>query len=206
MALIFPQDDMGRGNGGKVNPFMLTREQLSVCRAIEGNVVCSVDKQTSVITLTVTDQDPLVCAVMADSVKNRLQLFITEYRTNKANIDLKYTEGLYKKAKSEYEEARGKYAVFSDENTGLILQSVKSKLDDLENDMQLKFNNYSTMSTQLQLARAKVQERTPAFTTLQSATVPLRPSGPKRVIFVAFITAITFICTTMYAAYREKCF
>ena len=153
-----------------------------------------------------TDQDPLVCAVMADSVKNRLQLFITNYRTNKANIDLKYTEALYDKAKSEYEEARGKYAAFSDENNNLILQSVKSKLDDLENDMQLKFNNYSAMVSQLQLARAKVQERTPAFTTLQSATVPLKPSGPKRMIFVAFITFVSFFATTIYLAYKEKCF
>ena len=203
---LLPKDDMGMGDNGKVNPFMLTREQKSINDAIGKKIVCSVDKKTYVISLSVTDQDPLVCAVMADSVKNRLQLFITNYRTNKANIDLKYTEALYDKAKSEYEEARGKYAAFSDENNNLILQSVKSKLDDLENDMQLKFNNYSAMVSQLQLARAKVQERTPAFTTLQSATVPLKPSGPKRMIFVAFITFVSFFATTIYLAYKEKCF
>ena len=197
---------MGMGDNGKVNPFMLTREQKSINDAIGKKIACSVDKKTYVISLSVTDQDPLVCAVMADSVKNRLQLFITNYRTNKANIDLKYTEALYDKAKSEYEEARGKYAAFSDENNNLILQSVKSKLDDLENDMQLKFNNYSAMVSQLQLARAKVQERTPVFTTLQSATVPLKPSGPKRMIFVAFITFVSFFATTIYLAYKEKCF
>ena len=151
---LLPTDDMGMGDNGKVNPFMLTREQKSINDAIGKKIACSVDKKTYVISLSVTDQDPLVCAVMADSVKNRLQLFITNYRTNKANIDLKYTEALYDKAKSEYEEARGKYAAFSDENNNLILQSVKSKLDDLENDMQLKFNNYSAMVSQLQLARA----------------------------------------------------
>ncbi len=203
---LLPKDDTGTGDNSVVNTFQLTREQKSINDAIGGNVMCAVDKKTFVISISVTDQDPLVCALVADSVRNKLQHFITKYRTNKASIDLKYTEGLYNDAKAEYEEARRKYAKFSDENSDLILQSVKSKQEDLENDMQLKFNNYSTMATQLQLARAKVQEKTPAFTTLQSATVPLKPAGPKRMIFVGFMTILAFLATTIYVSKKEGCF
>lgn len=203
---LIPIERNPNEDNSKVNPFMLTREQKTINDAIGKNISCMVDKKTYVISITVTDQDPLVSALMADSVKNKLQLFITKYRTNKATIDLKYTEGLYKEAKAEYEEAMHKYATFSDENSDLILQKVKSKLDDLENDMQLKFNNYSTMATQLQLAQAKVQEKTPAFTILQSATVPLKPAGPKRMLFVGFMTVLAFLSITIYAARKEGCF
>jgi len=65
----------------------------------------------------------------------------------------------------------------------------------LENDMQLKFNTYTAMQTQLQQAKAKVQERTPAFTLLKGASVPIKPSGPKRMIFVLGMVFLTFLGT-----------
>ncbi len=193
------------GNG-KVDPFRMTKRQKDVCDMIGDKIICDVDKKNSVISITVTDQDALICATMADSVRTRLQAFITEYRTNKAKIDYEYTKGLYAEAKKGYEKARQIYAAYADANTDLTLTSFKSKVDDLENEMQLKFNTYSSVSIQLQAARARVQERTPAFTTLQAASVPIKPAGPKRMIFVAAITLLTFVITTIYAAYKEDCF
>ena len=70
----------------KVNTFMLTREQTAIAKAIDSKVVCDVDKKTMVITINVTDQDPLIAATIADSVKHRLQNFITDYRTKKAKV------------------------------------------------------------------------------------------------------------------------
>ena len=42
----------------KLDAFRLTKEQQDVVGAISGNINCSVDKKTDVITMTVTDQDP----------------------------------------------------------------------------------------------------------------------------------------------------
>ena len=64
--------------------------------------------------------------------------------------------------------------------------------------MQLAYNVYSQMSQQVQIANAKVQERTPAFTTLQNATVPFMPAGPKRMITVAFFVFAVFIAYSIY--------
>ena len=71
----------------------------------------------------------------------------------------------------------------------------------MENDMQLKFNAYSTINTQLQAAKAKVQERTPAFTTLKGAAVPIKPAGPKRMLFVFLMLILTFMGTCGYILY-----
>jgi LPS O-antigen subunit length determinant protein (WzzB/FepE family) len=68
----------------------------------------------------------------------------------------------------------------------------------MENDMQLKFNAYSTINTQLEAAKAKVQERTPAFTMLKGASVPIKPAGPKRMLFVIFMLAVATLATTTY--------
>jgi len=99
-----------------VNPFRLTREQTGIIKAIDQNVVCEVDKKTMVITINVTDQNPVICAKMADTVKTRLQNFITEYRTSKARVDLEYNRKIAAETKARYEKARQKYTEFADAN------------------------------------------------------------------------------------------
>lgn len=196
---LFKKNDTIKLNGKEsVNPFRLNKKQQDIATAISEKITCAVDKKTDVISITVTDQDPLICATIADSVRVRLQDFITEYRTKKACNDLAHTQKLYKDAKLAYEKSRKEYSSFVDRNQSLVLESYRSKQEDLENEMQLRYNIYSSLTTQMQLAQAKVQERTPAFTTLQCATVPIKPAGPKRMIFVAVMTFLAFIITTIY--------
>ena len=61
--------------------------------------------------------------------------------------------------------------------------------------MQLKFNAYSALSTQLQNAQAKLQEHTPSFTIVQSASVPVKPAGPKRMAFVFIVVFLSLMVT-----------
>ncbi len=169
----------------KVDPFRLTKQQHNIAHNISKSLDCMVDKKTSVITLEMTDQDPVVAATMVDSVRQHLQVFITDYRTQKARNDLAYMEKLFMEAKEQYVKARQQYASFSDANQELVLQSYKTKQDDLENDMQLKYNAYTQIYEQLQLSKAKVQERTPAFTIVQSASVPIKHTNRPKVVVLA---------------------
>lgn len=188
----------------KVNPFMLTKKQTDIAKVINTNVVCDVDQKTGVITIDVTDQDPLIAATMADSVKTRLQTFITKYRTNKARNDLETTKRLCIEAKRRYEKVRQLYGAFSDANQEVILESVRSKQEDLENDMQLQFNNYNALAASLQAAYAKVQAVTPVFTTLQSATVPTKKAGPKGAQIVFIFLFVGILISTIYALAKER--
>lgn len=185
------------------NPFRLTKDQAEIVKALDKKIVCDVDKKTMVITINVTDQDPVICATMADTVKNRLQNFITDYRTSKARVDLEYNQKLFKEAKKRYEKARQKYAEFMDTNHDIILHTVRQKQTDLENDMQLQYNAYTTVASHLIAAEAKVQQDTPAFTTLQSATVPVKKTGPKRAITCLLFLFLAFCGTSAWILYKE---
>ena len=187
----------------KIDPFMLTQEQTAIMNAINKNVACEVDKKTMVITINVTDQDALICATMADSVKTRLQKFITDYKTSKARVDLEYNRKLYVEAKARYEQARNRYAAFSDSHRDVSSQSAQTKLDDLENEMQMQQNIYQQVVAQLQQAEMKVQQETPAFTTLQSATVPVLKAGPKRAQMCLIFLFLAFLGTTGWILYKE---
>lgn len=184
---------------GKVNPFQLTRRQDQIARLMSKNIKCDIDKKNYVISITVEDQDPLICATLADTVQTKLQDFITAYRTKKAKKDLEYYKKLSSDAKSKYERIRQQYGSYSDANQDVVLESYRLKANDMENEMQLLYNTYTSLQAQVQQAQAKLLMQTPAFTTLQSASVPLKPAGPKRMLFVLGMTFIAFIVVTVYS-------
>lgn len=163
-----------------INPFYLNRKQAKLLEHISSNIKCNVDKKTNVITIEVTAQDPLVAAIMADSVKNHLQEAITEYKTQKAKNNVTYMQGLFEETKAEYDSARIKYAQEVDSYKNLSRQTYQSKLDDLEAEKDLKYTIYQQVVEQLQLAKYTLQEKTPAFTVIQNASVPSLPSGRSR--------------------------
>ena len=186
----------------KVDPFKLTKEQYDIVELMEKKVVCDVDNKTLVITIDVTDQDPLIAANMADSVQLHLQEFITNYRTRKARIDLAYNQKLFKEAQERYEKARLKSAAYSDANRHAIFAEKQSEITKLENEMNLQYQAYSQVAAQLQMAEAKVQEETPAFTILQPAFVPVKKAGPKRFLLCFIILFLSFGVTTIFLLYK----
>ena len=186
-----------------VDPFRLTKKQAMIIKAINRKVLCDVDKKTMVITIQVTDQNPVIAATMADTVKTRLQKFITDYRTSKVRVDLEHYKKICEETKARYEVARQKYSEFVDANQYIILQTVRQEQVDLENEMQLQYNAYMQAAQQLVNAEAKEQEETPAFTTLQSATVPVRKAGPSRAKMCLMFVFLMFVCTSGWILYKE---
>ncbi len=190
------EDQTGIKNG--YDPYYLSKKEDAIMDKARTQIDISIDKRTGIITINTQAQDPLICKTLADSIKDKLQVFITEYRTNKARTDYEYYKKLATDAKREYEKARQQYASMSDANSKIALRSIELKIEDMENDMQLKYNAYTTINTQLQAAEAKVQERTPVFTVIKGAAVPVKHSGPKRMFIVIGLLFLSFIGTTFY--------
>lgn len=185
---LFKEKKEDNGEVKKIDPFRLTREQSGVAGAISGRIKITVEKKTWVTTLSVNMQDPLIAATVADSVRARLQEYVTNYRTNKARSTLAYTEKLYQESQKEYYEAQEAYAKYADANQGLSLLSSRAELEKLQNEMNLAYSAYNQMSQQLRLAKAKVDEITPVYTIIQPASVPLLPSKPRKsIILVGFV-------------------
>lgn len=188
----------------KPNPLQPTREEYKIATAVSGDVTCSVDKKTSVISISAQAQDPKVAATIADAAKERLQVFITNYRTNKARQDLAYMKQLFEEARKQYVNARKKYGRYADANRDLILESARMQQEELENDMQLQYNIYNQVAQQLQMAEAKVQEKTPAFTVLQEATVPVKHANMPKIYILALFLLLGFVVRIAWIVWRER--
>ena len=166
----------------------LSQKEFQKIESLKRKIGASVDKKTSMTTVSVTMQSPKVAAVVADSVVKKLQEYIIDYRTSKSKEDCLYLEKLFKERQQEYYEAQRKYADYMDSHDNIILQSVRTEQERLQNDMSLAYQVYSQVASQLQVARAKVQEEKPVFAVVEPAVVPLKTSGTSRKVYVlAFI-------------------
>ena len=166
----------------------LSKKESKKIETLKKMIIASVDKKSSMTTVSVTFQDPKVAAIVADSVVNKLQEYIIDYRTSKSKEDCLYLEKLFKERQQEYYAAQKKYADYMDSHDNIILQSVRAEQERLQNDMSLAYQVYSQVASQLQVARAKVQEEKPVFAVVEPAVVPLYPSGTSRKVYVlAFI-------------------
>ena len=157
-------------NSTELSSFHLTKEQSDVIEDLQERISASVDKKTSVITVSVQMQDPLISANITQIVLEKLQGYITNYRTQKVKQDLEFTEKVFGEARESYYKAQRAYAAFEDANKNIISASYRTEQDKL-----------------------RVQEQTPVYTIIQPATVPLKASSPKKpLILIGFVFLAIF--------------
>ena len=174
MLSVFKKES---GTKKELEDFQVSPIQAKQISMLRKAISVSIEKKERKVEIITTFQDPMVTAIMADSIMKQLQKYLTKYQTSKAQQDCDYLEMLYKERQTDYYKAQEIYANYVDKNKGIILQSASTERIRLENEMNLAFQIYSQVATQLQLAKAKVQEARPAFAVLEPAIAPLRPSG-----------------------------
>ena len=183
-SLFAEEDEPVSSDKTGLGTIELSKKELKKIETLKKMITAYVDKKTSMTSVTATFQNPKVAAVVADSVVK----YIIDYRTFKAKEDCLYLEKLFKERRQEYYATQQKYADYLDSHDNIILQSVRAEQERLQNDVSLAYQVYSQVASQLQIARAKVQEEKPIFAIVEPAVVPLEPSGTSRKIYVlAFV-------------------
>lgn len=182
----------------------LSKKESQKIETLKKMITASVDKKTSMTKVAVTLQNPKVAAVVADSVVGKLQEYIINYRTSKAKEDCIYLERLFKERQQEYYVAQKRYADYMDSHDNIILQSVRAEQERLQNDMSLAYQVYSQVASQLQVARAKVQEGKPVFAVVEPAVVPLNPSGTSKKIYVLAFTFLSVCIVIFWKLFLEN--
>lgn len=203
MSLIRGDDEEEEGTG-VTDPFRLTKDEDLLYKALGERISADYDTKTFVNTISVTMQDPLVSAMLADTVAAHLQDFITEYRTSKARKDMEYAAQLNEEARKDYYEAQQKLADYLDRNQAISLHSASVTKERLTNEAQLAFSLFNQTSQQLQMAKAKVQEAAPVYAVVQPATVPQKPSKPSKVMILIGWIFLGAVAASAWILYGDK--
>lgn len=186
-----------------IDNFHLTKKQGRIVEYLSKAITADVDKKTGEITISVTMNNPIIAATVADSVCTRLQAYITDYRTKKSREDLAYYQKLADEAYAKYKKVTGSYAYYQDHNRGLILNAVISEGSRLQNEVSIATQVYTQMKQQAEMARAKVQEDKPIFAAIQPATVPLKATNSRAKVLLMF-TFVGFVLAAVWTLFGEE--
>lgn len=139
---------------------------------------------SKILTVEVEAHDPLVSALLADSVVNCLKQYVINYNTSKEKKDLEFISGQFLRAQKDYYAAQQRLASFMDRHDNMVLATVRVEEQRLQKENDLYASVYTTLAQMKEKAKIQVQDHTPVFTIIEPAKVPLRKSAPKTSLII----------------------
>lgn len=170
----------------------LTQEQTDQLKALSDMIQVSVRKpddklmsgKSKIISVAVEAHDPVVSALLADSVVNCLKTYVVNYNTSKAKKDLEFISKQFVRARENYYAAQQRLASFMDSHANVILATVRTEKERLEKENNLYAAVYTSLAQMQEKAKIQVQDHTPVFSVIEPAKVPLKKSAPKTSLII----------------------
>jgi uncharacterized protein involved in exopolysaccharide biosynthesis len=189
-----------KGNSGHIDTLKrfqkgvirLSKEQKELLKTLQDMIQVEVQdqgnkllkKKSKVFSVKVEAQDPLVSALLADSVVSCLKRYVINYNTRKAQKDLKFIKARFLEAQQNFYARQKALADYSDSNSNVILASVRIQQERLQKEYNLAAGVYTSLSQLLEKAKIQVQDHTPVLTVIQPPVVPLKKSAPKSTLII----------------------
>lgn len=171
-----------------LDPTNLPKMERKVAKYLSKEIQLLIDKKTGKITISMELQDPQVVATVMTAVTENLKKYMSDYRTSKARQDVVNLTKIYEKRRAEYHAARQEYANYADANRNVVQLSAQAALGTLKQEMDLAYQVYSQVATQLEGARIQAEEAKPVFVVIEPVVTPNRRSAPSKAKLLVLYT------------------
>lgn len=167
-------------------------------------IICGINTHKSVIVINVADRDAMVCATLADSVRDHLCNWLLDYRTQKYQERVDYLASEVQRARAEYQVAQKKYERYADSHRDGEEGSLAStRTEELSELAYNKFRSYRATLAQWQNAEFQLHERAPVRLVMRNSAVSVEPAGPKATSRTVIMALLTFACLTVWLIRKE---
>lgn len=204
LSLVMPEEEEEEEvTVGVRNPANLTKKERGVVKYFAENIMINVDKKSGKTQIQMEMQDPLVVYTVVQAVLDHLKEYMSDYRTSKVSQDVANLTVIYEQRKADYYKAQQAYAQYADANKNVVLQSAQAERERLQQEMNLAYQVYSQVATQLEAARIKEQEAKPVFAILEPAVIPNLKAGPSKAKLLVIFTFLAGCCAAAWALFGE---
>jgi len=186
-----------------LDPQNLPKKVRGVVKYFSENIMVTVDKKTGKTQISSEMQDPLVVATVVEAVMENLKVYMSDYRTSKVRQDVENLTVIYEQRKQDYYEAQQAYAKYVDANRNVALRSAEAESERLQQEMNLAYQVYSQIATQLEAARIKEQEAKPVFAVLEPVSIPNRKAAPSKAKMLVIFTFLAGCCAAAWVLFGE---
>ena len=190
--------------GGTLDPTNLPKKDRAVVKFFAENIMVNVDKKTGKTDMSIELQDPKVVATVMDAVTENLKKYVSDYRTSKARQDIDNLEVICAQRKADYYAAQQAYAQSVDGNKSVVRQSAQAELERLQQEMNLAYQVYSQVATQLEGARIQAEQAKPVFVIIDPVTVPIRKTAPSKAKMLVIFTFLAGCCAAAWILFGDE--
>ena len=203
ISLVKPEEEADTTSVAELDMFNLPKAERSAIKYLAGAINVTVDKKSGKTKMSLEMQDPIVVATVLDAVVNNLKAYMSDYRTSKSRQDVENLSVICEQRKQDYHKAQQAYAAYMDSNKSVIRQSAEAERQRLQQEMNLAYQVYSQVATQLEGARIKTQQDKPVFAILDPVCVPLKKAGPSKANLLVVFTLLAGCCAAAWILFGE---
>ncbi|MBN3583051.1 hypothetical protein JYB64_11695 [Algoriphagus aestuarii] len=171
-------------DSGEKEILTVSGEDLFAISEIKKRIV--LEEKGRIIRLSVSMPEPVIAAQVNSMVLESLIDYVTDYKTEKQRINLKFIEERVEESEKKFEEAQMRLASFRDSNQGIISQRLRTREEQLEFEFNIAYNVYNSLKQEYEQTLIQLKKETPVFTVLEKAAVPLGPSKPNKPLILVF--------------------
>lgn len=204
VSLVKSEDESEADADAVLDVSNLPKEERLAIKYLAEKVIVSVDKKTGKTQLSLEMQDPLVAYTVLTAVMDNLKEYMSEYRTSKSRQDVENLSKICEERKQDYYAAQKAYAQYTDANKNIVQNSTKAEGQRLQQEMNLAYQVYSQVATQLEGARVKVQQAKPVFAVLDPVTVPLKKAAPSKAKLLLVFTFLAGCCAAAWVLFGKN--
>ena len=202
--LVTPDEEEEDNVSGPLDPSNLPRKERGVVKYFAENIIVNVDKKTLKVNMSLQMQDPLVVATVMNAVTENLKNYMSDYRTSKSRQDVQNLEVICEQRKADYYKAQQEYAKYIDANKNVILQSANAERERLQQEMNLAYQVYSQVATNLEGSRIQAEQAKPVFVIIENVKVPLQRSAPSKAKMLVIFTFLAGCCAAAWVLFGEE--
>lgn len=149
-------------------------------------------------------QDPQVVYTVMNAVVENLKAYMTEYRSSKARQDVENLGIICEQRKEDYYKAQQAYADYIDSNKSVIRQSAQAERERLQQEMNLAYQVYSQVATQIEGARIQAEQAKPVFAVVQPPVVPIKKTAPSKAKMLVIFTFLAGCCAAAWVLFGDN--
>lgn len=189
---------------GLEKPLRLSKNQQKLLKLAASCISSSYGKLDGVITIRSEMPDPVLAASIVQYGIEYLSDFVTTYRLEKSDAQVKLLENQVSRANQNFIDALTQLNSFRDRNRNLYSFSSRTEESKLEGNVAKAQSIYFDLSQKLEIARLQYEEVSPVFKIIDLPIVPYATSSPRRLVIAFLFAFISFFCVLAYILFYKK--
>lgn len=158
-----------------------------VLKELSGITNFDLDRNTGIISLTVTTKYPELSKVIVDSYIDELNNYVMHTKQSKAQDNEKFIAKRLTEVEKELYEVQNNLLLFRTKNMNFLVAAdptLMKELDNLERNVLIQETILLTLTKKHELAKIEVAKDIPIIQVLDQGSIPLIKSAPSRSIIM----------------------